>query len=50
MSAELLRRLLAEAIGTAILVLFGAGSVVAARGAKLQEMSGALDVVSRPLS
>ena len=30
MSADLLRRLLAEAIGTAILVLFGAGSVVAA--------------------
>jgi glycerol uptake facilitator protein len=30
MSAELLRRLLAEAIGTGILVLFGAGSVVAA--------------------
>jgi hypothetical protein len=29
-SAESLRRLLAEAIGTAILVLFGAGSVVAA--------------------
>jgi glycerol uptake facilitator protein len=29
-SAELLRRLLAEAIGTGILVLFGAGSVVAA--------------------
>jgi glycerol uptake facilitator protein len=30
MSADPLRRLLAEAIGTAILVLFGAGSVVAA--------------------
>ena len=30
MSAELLRQLLAEAIGTAILVLFGAGSLVAA--------------------
>lgn len=30
MSAELLRPLLAEAIGTAILVLFGAGSLVAA--------------------
>jgi glycerol uptake facilitator protein len=29
-NAELLRRLVAEAIGTAILVLFGAGSVVAA--------------------
>jgi glycerol uptake facilitator protein len=30
MSADLPRRLLAEAIGTGILVMFGAGSVVAA--------------------
>jgi glycerol uptake facilitator protein len=39
MSAELPRRLVAEAIGTALLVLFGAGSVVAA----LKLGNGALD-------